>query len=149
MPVVKQDTGRSQAVDAAKSIPDPLVIRLTGTEHRWQAVYPQIRGAIPVVQDLRAGQRLHVPRDTEVVLILKSTDYIYTLAIPELGLKQIAVPDLEFRMTFRPSPDGTYSLIGDELCGLQQSDQTVQLIAESRAQFVQFLERSQARNDSL
>jgi heme/copper-type cytochrome/quinol oxidase subunit 2 len=144
-----QDAVRFQAADAAESIPDPLVIQLTGTEHRWQAVYPQIGDAIPVVQDLGAGQRLHLPFDTDVVLILKSTDYIYTLAIPELGLKQIAVPDLEFRMTFRPSAGGPYSLIGDELCGLQQSDQAVQLVAEPREQFVQFLERSQTKEESL
>lgn len=135
-------------VNATASIPDPLVIQLTGTEHRWQAKYPDIGGRGSVIHDMRPGERLHVPQGSDVVLVLKSKDYIYTLAIPELGLKQVAVPDLEFRLSFRPSADGLYSLIGDELCGLQQSDQSVQLVAEPREQFLQYLSRSSAKDES-
>lgn len=124
---------------AVASIPDPLFIQLTGTEHQWRAAYPMIDGALPAVDELQAGYQLHVPLDTEVVLILKSTDYIYTLAIPELGLKEIAVPDLEFRMTFRPINVGQYSLIGEELCGPPGRDRPRQLVVESRKQFLAWL----------
>ncbi len=121
------------------SIPDPLVIQLTGTEHQWRAAYPMIDGALPAIDELQAGYLLHVPLDTEVVLILKSTDYIYTLAIPELGLKEIAIPDLEFRMTFRPTSVGQYPLIGEELCGLPGRDRSRHLVVESRQQFLTWL----------
>jgi heme/copper-type cytochrome/quinol oxidase subunit 2 len=140
---------RSSQLETATSIPDPFVIELTGTEHRWQARYPEIGGAVAVVRDLQNGPNFPVPCDTDVVLVLKSTDFIYTLAIPELGLKQVAVPDLEFRMSFRPIRGGRYSLIGDELCGLKSSDQLVHLVAEPRTQLLQFLTRSQRQDDSL
>lgn len=124
---------------AVASIPDPLFIQLTGTEHQWRAAYPMIDGALPAIDERQAGYQLHVPLDTEVVLILKSMDYIYTLAIPELGLKEIAVPDLEFRMTFRPTSAGQYPLIGEELCGQPGRDRPRQLVVESRKQFLAWL----------
>ncbi len=131
---------------ALASISEPLFIQLTGTKHRWRADYPMIDGTFLAIDDLQAESQLHVPLDTEVVLILKSTDYIYTLAIPELGLKEIAVPDLEFRMAFRPTRVGLFPLIGEELCGLPGGDNSGQLVVESREQFLAWLRR---KNTSL
>ena len=116
-------------------IPDPFAIRLTGTDHRWQAVYPAIGTAGPVVQELHAGSQLRVPVDTEIILVLTSSDYIYTLAVPELGLKEIAVPGMEFRIMFRMTDLGQYSLINDELCGLPASGNVARLVVEPRENF--------------
>ncbi|MDA1166566.1 MAG: hypothetical protein O3B13_26010, partial [Planctomycetota bacterium] len=93
-------------------IPEPLYIRLTGTEHRWSSRYPAMTGSTSHNDRLQGGRDLHVPVDTTVVLVLSSTDYIYTLAIPEYGVKEIAVPNLEFRMEFRPMQCGQFELIG-------------------------------------
>lgn len=138
---------QENATVAITSIPNPLVIQLTGTEHRWRAEYPKIGGVIPVIGELQGEGPLHLPLDTEVVLILKSTDYIYALAIPELGLKEIAVPDLEFRMTFQPTSIGQHSLIGEELCGLPGSDRSGRLVVESRQQFLDWLGQKVHRLD--
>lgn len=129
------------AVAAVGVIIEPLCIQLTGTNHRWQVTYPALKGVPSAIDLLRAGRDLHVPVDTSVVLILKSTDFIYTLAIPEFGLKEIAVPDLEFRMTFRPMQVGHYPLIGEELCGSPESEGPGQLIVESQAKFQAWLRR--------
>ena len=83
-------------------IPEPLCIRPTGTEHRWRAEYPAADGTFSRSAPWFIDPDLHVPVGTSVVFILKSNDYIYTLAIPEFGVKEIAVPELEFRMAFRP-----------------------------------------------
>ncbi len=131
---------------AIATISEPLFIQLTGTKHRWRAAYPMIDGTFLAIDDLLAESQLHVPLDTEVVLILKSTDYIYTLAIPELGLKEIAIPDLEFRMAFRPTRVGLVPMIGEELCGLPggAGGNSVQLVVESREQFLAWLIRKNA-----
>ena len=126
---------------ARETIPEPFRIQLTGTQHRWRAEYPVMGCAAEL---LSAERDLHVPVDTIVVLILKSTDYIYTLAIPEFGLKEIAVPELEFRMEFRPTKVGSYSLIGEELCGTPGLDDPVRLIVEPRAEFQAWLRRKSA-----
>src|SRR5712691_5233054 len=52
------------------SIPEPLFIQLTGTEHQWRAAYPIFNGAFPAIDELQAGRQLHVPLDTQVALIL-------------------------------------------------------------------------------
>ncbi len=138
-------TPRSLAGQSATS--DPLLIQLTGTEHRWKIEYlssDQLSNqrVVASIEGMPTGYDLHVPVRTNVEIVLKSNDYLYTLAIPELGLKEIAVPALEFRMSFRPDEPGTFSLVGEELCEAPEGLGMGRLIVEPRADFVSWL-RSQ------
>ncbi len=131
-----------EAAAGGEIVPEPLYIQLTGTKHRWQAEYLSC-GSFSKKNLVQSGPDLHVPVDTNVVLILKSTDYIYMLAIPEFGMKEIAVPELEFRMTFRPMEAGQHPLIGEELCGgVPGRDGPGQIIVEPRAEFLAWLRRA-------
>jgi len=127
-------TGRSPVVAGPRSsalpISEPYRIEVTGNDHRWEVRYP---GAV------RTGRSGHVPVATHVIFVLKSKDYVYTLGIPQYGLKEIAVPDLEFQMEFRPSAAGRFSLLGQELCGDPDGDFQGQLIVEPRDQFARWL----------
>lgn len=120
----------------ARVLPQPLVIHLTGTEHLWQAEYVLEDG-----QSLRVGPELHVPVDWPVEFVLESNDYIYTLAIPAFGLKEIAVPELEFRMSLRAEKSGVFALIGEEMCGLPGEAGPGQLVVESLESFRAWFER--------
>jgi heme/copper-type cytochrome/quinol oxidase subunit 2 len=115
---------------APQPMPQVKCIHFTGTEHRWQAEYELQSG-----DRLLAGPDLHVPVGSPVVFILKSNDYIYTIAIPAFGLKEIAVPDLEFRMSMCPLHSGEYPLIGQELCGLPGQEGPGRLIVEPAEDF--------------
>lgn len=116
-------------------IHDPIVIRLAGTEHRWRAEYLSPNG-ISCTASVHLGESdIHVPIGADVVFILKSNDYIYTLAIPAFGLKEMAVPDLEFRMEVRPMQCGHYPLVGEEPCGAPGQKGPGQLIVESLADY--------------
>lgn len=66
---------------------------------------------------ISANRQLLVPVNTTVVLTLKSTDYVYSLSIPQFGVKEVAVPKLEFQMRFRATVSGRFELEGSELCG--------------------------------
>lgn len=122
------------------TISEPICIELTGTEHRWRIKYPT--GIARAETDLlRAGNDLHVPVGVQVVLILKSTDFIYTLGIPDFDLKEIAVPELEFRMTLCPTHTGQYPLIGEELCAVAEAENPGRLIVESRGEYQAWLRR--------
>jgi cytochrome c oxidase subunit 2 len=118
---------------ATEAIPDPFHIQLTGTEHRWRVSYPGMGAA---ADRLSRGPDLHLPVDANVVIVLKSTDYIYTVSIPDLGLKEIAVPDLEFRLEFRSTKVGVYDLIGEEMCGEPGREGPGRLIVEPRERFL-------------
>ncbi len=128
----------------ARQLPEPLTIYLTGTEHLWQAEYALVHGP-----PLKVGPELHIPVDWPVVFVLKSNDYIYMLAIPAFGLKEIAVPELEFRMSLRAQEGGEYPLVGEELCGLSGQAGPGRLIVESRSQFQAWFERQSATRNGL
>ncbi|MEO8268220.1 MAG: hypothetical protein ABI557_00790 [Aureliella sp.] len=126
--------------NALLPIPQPLYIHLTGTEHQWQAEYSSRSG-----DRILVGSDLHVAEGYPVVFILNSTDYIYTMAIPEFELKEIAVPKLEFRMALIPMRSGVFPLVGEELCGLPGQDGPGRLIVESPSEFRAWFDRLSTR----
>jgi len=133
--------GDSAAGTARVDLSNPYRIELTGTDHRWQMEYSGIPGLASQPKFLEVGSDLFVPLGTRILLVLKSTDYIYTLAVPDFGIKEIAVPRLEFEMDFLPSTLGNYQLIGDELCGGLRGDTPGRLVVEPIAAFQERLHR--------
>ena len=133
----EQSTVDQPTVDA--TIREPYCIEITGSDYRWHVRYPDGDGQIaeqgsgPIVRDI------HVPCQTDVVFVLTSNDYVYTLALPQYGLKEIAVPKLEFRMEFHPLVAGRFPLEGDELCGDPHPNLQGELIVEPRDRFMKWL----------
>ncbi len=128
----------------ACEIREPFRIEVTGSDRRWHVRYPDVIG--PFVFE-RRGLRMHeihVPQNTHVVLVFKSSDYIYTFALPECGLKEIAVPDLEFPVQLCPIDAGRYEFHGDELCGDPKTDLDGALIVESHDRFLEWYEEMNA-----
>jgi heme/copper-type cytochrome/quinol oxidase subunit 2 len=124
---------------AALSDCDPCSIHITGSDKRWHVQYEGADGS-----PLFAGKGLplsdiHVPQDADVEFVLHSTDYLYILSVREQGVKQIALPDLEFRVTFHPASAGMFELAGDEMCGEPHPDLQGHLIVEPREQLMQWL----------
>ena len=125
--------------ESEEAVAGVYCIELTGTDHRWIAQYPEADGVVPFPYELRPGHDLHMPIDTEVALILKSTDYLYTMVIPSCGLKEIAVPGLEFRLVHRWQLPGTHELEGEELCGVPGQRGPGRLVVERRDKFLAWL----------
>ena len=67
---------------------------MTGHQFKWHSRYTGDDGLLGTPDDVHAAQILHVPVEAEVEIVLKSRDYIYSLEIPQSGLKEIAVPEL-------------------------------------------------------
>ncbi len=121
---------------------EPYQIEITGSKDRWRVRYPGVDGKNAIELSLNPWD-VHVPLQKDVVFVLNSTDYVYTLTIPQYGLKEIAVPELEFRMKFHPLDAGSFEMVGDELCGdpyhkLRQGH----LIVEPVDRFFKWLERA-------
>ncbi len=124
--------GAPPAVDAAAyAVPEVLEIQVTGHAFRWQVRYPGRDGKLGTADDLTGERDIHVPRNTRVRLHLRSADYVYSLALPHLGLKEIAVPDLAYELEFAGGAGGTYELRGDQLCGYTHPDLIGKLIVAS------------------
>ena len=61
---------------------------------------------------------LVIPSNREVDLRLRSQDVIHGFAIPELRLKQNAVPGETIHLHFTPTTPGTYAILCTQLCGM-------------------------------
>ncbi|MEH6592313.1 MAG: hypothetical protein V7746_18760 [Halioglobus sp.] len=96
---------------------DSIVIEVTGEEFNWYFRYPGPDGVLDTSDDRHSVQNLYLPDNSRINLKLKSNDYVYTFTLPELGMKEIAVPGLNFELQFTTSDEQTLQLRGDQLCG--------------------------------
>ena len=128
-------------------IPQPYRIEITGDQYQWHVRYPGFDGVLATSDDVMTGPVVHVPENTEIIFQLKSTDFVYLLSLPQFRLKEIAVPGLDFSITFRPDTMGEFAREGDDLCGDSHPEMTGRLIVESRPQFVSWLRQQAVTNE--
>ena len=91
-------------------------IEVTGEEFFWTFRYPGKDGTCGTADDLILPQKLIVPLNRQVRLQLKSVDYIYVFEIPPLGIREIAVPDLDYSVEFSIQEPMNSPLPMDPLC---------------------------------
>lgn len=99
-----------------RSIP-AIEIGVVGVDYTWEVRYPGEDLRLGTADDRRGAQDLHVPQGAEVTLRLDSRDLIYTYAVPAVGVRQMAVPDVPFTARFTARDEGRFPLLGDQLCG--------------------------------
>lgn len=117
----------------------PLQVQLSVVDHRWRVARTSLGSTTAFAERSRTGLTLYVPVDTPLVLALKSEDYIYTLGIPEMDLKEMAIPGLEFKLAFCPKQVGEYLLEGEEMCGEPGMIGPGRIVVESREAFMKRL----------
>jgi cytochrome c oxidase subunit 2 len=74
--------------------------------------------ADPHSADDQVTSELVLPANREVDLRLNAQDVIHGFSIPELRLKQNAVPGQPMHIHFTPTTPGTYAILCTQLCGL-------------------------------
>jgi len=94
-----------------------IIIEVTADTFNWYFRYPGADGVLGTHDDQHSVQMLFLPDNAKVKLKLKSNDYVYSFALPELGLEEIAVPGLDFELLFSVGDEQTLQLLGDQFCG--------------------------------
>lgn len=130
--------GSPDACLEAGVIPNPYLLEITGSNKSWSARYPALAGGQDGEKVIPASKGIHLPLGTEVILVLHSTDYVYTFSVPQQGLKELAVPGLEFRLPLRPTKDQLLELVGEGLCGDPHTEVPAKLFFESPRQFLKW-----------
>ena len=105
--------------EPSTSSPSPLTIEARGEKRAWHFRYPGDDGLLGNADDRTSTGVLTLPKGAEIVLQLRSRDYIYVFSCPDLALKEIAVPDLEYALQFTASETGTHELVMDPMCGFR------------------------------
>jgi cytochrome c oxidase subunit II len=121
------------------SSPEAMQIEVTGLQFAWYFRYPGpdatfgttqprfasapegnpigIDPADPHSADDLVTSELVLPADREIDLTLHAQDVIHGFAVPELHLKQNAVPGENIHIHFTATRPGTYAILCTQLCG--------------------------------
>jgi cytochrome c oxidase subunit 2 len=96
-------------------------LRVTAKQFNWEVVYPGTDGKFGTDDDVRFENDLHVPVNKVVRVHLSASDVIHSFFLPNLRLKQDAVPGREILVWFEATKPGKYELPCAELCGFGHS----------------------------
>ena len=150
--------------------PTALQVEVTGMQFAWYFRYPgqdYTFGRVePSLLDPAAGNplgldpkdphgkddlvssELVLPAGQQVDLSLRALDVIHGFAIPEMRLKQNAVPGQVIHLHFTPVRPGTYAILCTQLCGVGHFRMNANLRVLPPDDFVTWLQDHQARGTS-
>jgi cytochrome c oxidase subunit 2 len=114
-------------------------VNVIGMRWRWQFEYPN-----GWVED-----KLHVPADRPVRLVMTSEDVIHSLAIPDFRVKMDVVPGRYTEAWFRAPEPGTYRINCTEYCGEGHSDMLSEVVVHPPGEFEKWLEDASSFVDRL
>jgi cytochrome c oxidase subunit II len=145
--------------------PDALQVEVTGLQFAWYFRYPgadatfgRTRNELvsaaegnPVGIDSSdshgaddiVSPELILPVGREVDLTLRAVDVIHGFAIPEMRLKQNAVPGETQHIHFTPERPGDYAILCTQVCGLGHYRMQAMLRVLPTAQFDQWLDKQE------
>lgn len=95
-----------------------LELIVTAKQFEWNVTYPGADGVLETDDDFTVRNQLRVPADTNVRMTLRSDDVIHSFYVPELRLKQDAVPGMSIPAWFEATVPGQYVIGCAELCGI-------------------------------
>ena len=96
-------------------------LQVTAKQFNWEVVYPGTDGKFGTEDDRKFDNDLHVPVNKVVRIHLQSSDVIHSFFLPNLRLKQDAVPGRSILVWFEATKPGKYELPCAELCGFGHS----------------------------
>lgn len=85
------------------------------------------------------SSQLVLPANREVDLAIRSQDVIHGFSVPEMRLKQNAVPGETIHIHFTPTATGTYAILCTQVCGLGHYRMNANLRVVTQAKFDQWL----------
>ncbi len=98
-----------------------FVVRVTAKQFNWEILYPGPDAKFGTEDDYQIDNDMHVPVNKVVRIILTASDVIHSFFLPNLRLKQDAVPGREVLVWFEATKPGKYELPCAELCGFGHS----------------------------
>lgn len=109
--------------EVRQSLPETDIrVRITGSQFNWMMTYPGLDGQFGTPDDYSQENLLHVPVNHPVRVTLMAKDVIHSFFLPNLRLKQDAVPGREITVWFEATKTGDYEIPCAELCGFGHSN---------------------------
>jgi cytochrome c oxidase subunit 2 len=118
---------------------DDVHINAEAYQWGWTMTYPE--------EDATASgfpPNIVVPVDQTVYFTITSRDVIHGFAVPELGLKQDAIPDQNNTIRTVPLETGTYQGYCTEYCGVSHSQMYFTVEVVSQEEYQNYLEEQRS-----
>jgi cytochrome c oxidase subunit 2 len=126
----------------------PPTVEVVARQFEWRLRYPGRDGELGTPDDLHLVNDLHLPVDEDVLIQLKSMDVLHSFFLPNLRIKQDAVPGMKIPVWFKGTATGQFDLVCAELCGWGHYKMKGRLTLESRRDFDAWLERQYAAQEA-
>ena len=98
-----------------------VVVQVNGKQFNWDMTYPGPDNEFGTDDDLDLENELHVPINAVVHFRLTAEDVIHSFFVPQLRLKQDALPNRFIDVWFEATKAGRYEIPCAELCGFGHS----------------------------
>ncbi len=129
----------SARVDAIPPEQQSVVVRVVAEQFAWNVHYPGAdrvfgRTALTLVSsdnplgldredpaakdDIATVNELHLPIDRPAIVYLSSKDVVHSFGLPQMRIKQDAIPGLVQPVWFTPTHTGQWEIVCSQLCGL-------------------------------
>jgi cytochrome c oxidase subunit 2 len=132
-----------------------VVAEVTARQFEWRIRYPgfgpdgKLLPLMPTPQptDLYSVNDLHIPSGTPALIELRTQDVQHSFFVPELRVKQDAVPGLVIPVWLQADKSATHSLTCAELCGWGHYKMKARVVAQTPEDFVAYLRQLQAEQN--
>ena len=108
-----------------------LEIHVKGKQWAWEMEYKS---------GVKAANLLVVPIDTDVKLIMTSTDVLHSFYVPSFRIKQDVIPGRYTTLWFRANKFGEFHIFCTEYCGTQHSGMIGKLKVVTQKEYEAWLE---------
>jgi len=121
-------------------------LQVAAKQFNWEVVYPGADRQFGTPDDMKFDNDLHVPVNKVVRIHLTSRDVIHSFFLPNLRLKQDAVPGRDILVWFEATKPGKYELPCAELCGFGHSGMKGWLYVHTPGEYAQWAAANLAAN---
>ncbi len=108
-------------------------VYVMGKQWMWKFAYPEGPNGV---------NKLHVPANRPIRLLLTSRDVIHSFFVPEFRVKQDALPGRYTETWFEATKPGVYEVLCTEYCGLDHSMMRAQVVVHEPADFDRWLDQA-------
>jgi cytochrome c oxidase subunit 2 len=123
-----------------------VVVEAEAFQWGWNMKYPEEGGfEAPAVE---GSPQIVIPADTDVYFRVTSTDVIHGFAVPELGLKQDAMPGATNTIKTVAYEEDTYQGYCTEYCGVAHSQMYFTVKVVSQEEYEQWVDEQQSSSSS-
>ena len=119
-------------------------LQVTAKQFNWEVVYPGADRKFDTPDDVKFDNDLHVPVNKVVRVYLGSKDVIHSFYLPNLRLRQDAVPGRTILVWFEATKPGKYELPCSQLCGFGHSGMKGWLYVDTPEEYTKWAQENLA-----